>query len=63
MKSSKYIFSVLLLGSLLLETASGDPAFWCTEIDGFQSMKNFDEYKQCGKDCDCNMFELMCLEK
>ena len=40
-----------------------DPAFICTEVDGYETFKNFDEFVKCGRDCDCKMYELMCLER
>ena len=31
--------------------------------DKFKNFREFDFYKECGKDCTCSAFELMCLQR
>jgi len=40
-----------------------DPAFVCKEVDGYITTKTFEEYVECSNDCDCEMYEVMCLER
>ena len=68
MKKISTLFFCATITALLhcLQSAGvvrADPAFRCTEVDDFTSLKTFDQFVKCGRDCDCTMFELMCLER
>ena len=60
MKRKQAVFLTAAMALLSILTCA-DPTYQCTETDDFKSLKSFEEYVECGSDCDCNMFELMCL--
>ena len=58
--------SLLLTVTTLPLLVMGDMAVYCSlnsnpkDFSGYQS---FEFYKQCGADCTCSAFELMCLQR
>ena len=69
MKSSRsalvLIPTIILLGALFLtQETSADAAFRCyNKRNGVTANTDFAGYKRCAMDCDCSVFEHMCLER
>ena len=50
--------------ALLTKQALSDPVFECLDFEtGQVSFKTTEEYQACGLDCECSVFEHLCLIK
>jgi len=66
LKSSKVFIPValVLIVALLMTTSTADPAFRCKDKrSGGISNRDFNGYKSCARNCDCKVYEHMCLER
>ena len=55
---------VILAVALLMSIGTADPAFRCKDKQtGAITNKNFNGYKSCALNCECSVYEHMCLER
>lgn len=65
MKGRSSFIATITATLIAPELVSADMAVYCELIDNpiYSGYKSFEFYRDCGKDCNCSAFELMCLQR